>query len=156
MLRLIAEKAPGSLDELARLTGRAKSNLSRTLKSMEGYGLVRLERGERGRIAPRVTHDRVELDLPLTKVQRTVELLDDGHVVLANGWELRHAYKVERRCAEDTQSLRLFIARFGEYATTTFDLESQRVVRVTCLGEPPETTVPTVADTALATTTSGG
>lgn len=70
----------------------------------------------------------------------TIELLDDGHVLLANGWELRHAYRVERRCAEDTQSLRLFIARFGEYATTTFDIERQRVTRVTCDGEPPETT----------------
>jgi predicted transcriptional regulator len=65
LLGVIAEKAPASLDELARLTGRKKSNLSRTLRTMEGYGLVRLERGERGRIAPRVTHDRVELDLPL-------------------------------------------------------------------------------------------
>jgi predicted transcriptional regulator len=66
LLRVIAEKAPGSLDELAQITGRAKSNLSRTLKTMEGYGLVRLERGERGRIAPKVAHDRVELELPLT------------------------------------------------------------------------------------------
>jgi predicted transcriptional regulator len=66
LLRVIAERAPGSLDELARLTGKAKSNLSRTLKTMEGYGLVRLERGARGRIRPKVTHDRVELDLPLT------------------------------------------------------------------------------------------
>jgi predicted transcriptional regulator len=33
---------------------------------MEGYGLVRLDRGERGRVRPKVTHDRVELDLPLT------------------------------------------------------------------------------------------
>jgi len=67
LLRIIVEKAPGSLDALARITGRAKSNLSRTLKTMEGYGLVRLERGERGRIMPRVVHDRVELDLPLTR-----------------------------------------------------------------------------------------
>lgn len=66
LLRIIAEKAPGSLDDLAQITGRAKSNLSRTLKTMEGYGLVRLERGERGRITPKVMHDRVELDLPLT------------------------------------------------------------------------------------------
>lgn len=66
LLRTIAEKAPGSLDELARLTGRAKSNLSRTLKTMAAYGLVRLERGERGRIVPKVMHDRVELHLPLT------------------------------------------------------------------------------------------
>ena len=31
LLCVIAEKAPGSLDELARITGKAKSNLSRTL-----------------------------------------------------------------------------------------------------------------------------
>ncbi len=67
LLRVIVEQAPGSLDELARLTGKAKPNLSRTLKTMAGYGLVRLERGERGRITPRVTHDRVELQLPLTR-----------------------------------------------------------------------------------------
>src|SRR5580700_7304363 len=66
LLRVIAEKAPASLDELARLTGRKKSNLSRTLRTMASYGLVRLERGERGRIAPKLTHDRVELELPLT------------------------------------------------------------------------------------------
>ena len=65
LLRVIAERAPGSLDELAALTGRKKSNLSRTLKTMAGYGLVRLERGERGRIAPKLTHDRIALDLPL-------------------------------------------------------------------------------------------
>jgi predicted transcriptional regulator len=65
LLQVIAKEAPSSLDELARITGRAKSNLSRTLKTMEGYGLVRLERGDKGRITPKVTHDRVELDLPL-------------------------------------------------------------------------------------------
>jgi predicted transcriptional regulator len=66
LLRVIVEQAPGSLDALARITGRAKSNLSRTLRTMAGYGLVRLERGERGRITPTVTHDRVELEVPLT------------------------------------------------------------------------------------------
>ena len=65
LLRVIAERKPGSLDELARITGKAKSNLSRTLRTMEAYGLVRLERGERGRGTPSVVHDRVELDLPL-------------------------------------------------------------------------------------------
>jgi predicted transcriptional regulator len=53
LLRIIAEQAPGSLDDLAQMTGRAKSNLSRTLKTMAGYGLVRLERGERGRVTPK-------------------------------------------------------------------------------------------------------
>jgi predicted transcriptional regulator len=70
LLRVIAEQAPSSLDELARITGKAKSNLSRTLKTMAGYGLVRLERGERGRVTPKVTHDRVELDLPITTGRR--------------------------------------------------------------------------------------
>ena len=66
LLRVIAHRAPASLDELARMTGKAKSNLSRTLRTMERYGLVKLERGERGRVAPKVMHDRVELELPLT------------------------------------------------------------------------------------------
>lgn len=66
LLRVIVEKAPASLDELASLMGRKKSNLARTLRTMEGYGLVRLERGERGRIAPKMVYDRVGLELPLT------------------------------------------------------------------------------------------
>jgi predicted transcriptional regulator len=65
LLQVIVERSPGSLDELAQITGRAKSNLSRTLKTMERYGLVQLERGERGRIKPRVAHRRVRLELPL-------------------------------------------------------------------------------------------
>jgi predicted transcriptional regulator len=67
LLRVIAEKAPNSLDELAELSGRKNSNLSRTLKTMANYGLVRLERGPRGRIAARVVHDRIELELPLVR-----------------------------------------------------------------------------------------
>jgi predicted transcriptional regulator len=70
LLRVIAERGPGSLEELARWTGRAKSNLSRTLKTMERYGLVNLRRGRNGRIAPQVTHDRVALDLPLLATKR--------------------------------------------------------------------------------------
>jgi len=70
LLRVIAERAPGSLHELAQITGKAKSNLSRTLRTMEGYGLVRLERGERGRVTPKVMHDRVELDLQLTRSRK--------------------------------------------------------------------------------------
>jgi hypothetical protein len=37
---------------------------------MEGYGLIRLDRGERGRITPTAMHDRVELDLPLPLSQK--------------------------------------------------------------------------------------
>jgi predicted transcriptional regulator len=65
LLRIIGESAPGSIEELAQLTGRAKSNLSRTLKTMAGYGLVRLEPGQHGRLAPKVIYDRVELGLAI-------------------------------------------------------------------------------------------
>jgi hypothetical protein len=34
------------------------------------HGLVRLERGERCRIIPKLAHDRVELDLPLIRSHR--------------------------------------------------------------------------------------
>ncbi len=67
LLRVIAERTPASLEELAQLTGRRKPNLSRTLKTMANYGLVNLERGPRGRIAPKVVHDRIELELPLVR-----------------------------------------------------------------------------------------
>jgi predicted transcriptional regulator len=44
LLRVIREHKPESLSRLAELTGRAPSNLSRTLKTMEHYGLVELRR----------------------------------------------------------------------------------------------------------------
>nr|WP_323717543.1 helix-turn-helix domain-containing protein [Paracoccus aminovorans] len=65
LLRVIHEREPGSLEELAQITGRAKSNLSRTLKAMAGYGLVRMEKGKGLKLVPKVVHDRVELVLPL-------------------------------------------------------------------------------------------
>lgn len=63
LLRQIAETRPVSLDELAKESGRKKSNLSRTLKTMAGFGLVELDRGERGRISPRVTFDKLVLEI---------------------------------------------------------------------------------------------
>jgi predicted transcriptional regulator len=50
---------------LAQLTGGDKSNLSRTLKTMAGNGMVTLERGERGRIAAKVVHEQVVVQVPL-------------------------------------------------------------------------------------------
>jgi predicted transcriptional regulator len=67
LLRVIAQESPGSLEELSQLTGRKKSNLSRTLKTMANYGLVRLERGPRGRVKAKVAYDRIELELPLAR-----------------------------------------------------------------------------------------
>lgn len=66
LLALIAAERPDSLAELAALSGRARSNLSRTLKTLARYGLVELERGPRGRIAPRVPYSGITLDVPIT------------------------------------------------------------------------------------------
>ncbi|CAN7729633.1 helix-turn-helix domain-containing protein [Paraburkholderia hospita] len=63
LLALIAETNPSSLNELAEKTGRAKSNLSRTLRTMESYGLVHFEKGHGREIAPRVNYSGVELEM---------------------------------------------------------------------------------------------
>jgi predicted transcriptional regulator len=63
LLTLIAQTQPDSLNELAEKTGRAKSNLSRTLKTMESYGLVHFERGPGRQRAPRVNYSGVKLEM---------------------------------------------------------------------------------------------
>ncbi|MPY76561.1 MAG: helix-turn-helix domain-containing protein [Alphaproteobacteria bacterium] len=65
LLELIAKTEPGSLTELAALSGRAKPNLSRTLKTMERHGLVRLKKGVGGSVAPRVLYSDIVLDMPV-------------------------------------------------------------------------------------------
>jgi predicted transcriptional regulator len=67
VLQTIADQAPDSLAQLAELTGRQKSNLSRTLKTMERYGFVKLERGPRGSVVPKVPYQRISLVLPLSR-----------------------------------------------------------------------------------------
>lgn len=67
LLEAIATTAPGSLTELATLTGRKKSNLSRTLKTMARYGFVRLKKGEHGRIIPEVPYTDITLVVPLCR-----------------------------------------------------------------------------------------
>ena len=47
LLRLIRQAKPKTMTELAELTGRQVPNLSRTLRMMEGYGLVAIEKNAR-------------------------------------------------------------------------------------------------------------
>ncbi len=65
LLELIAATHPESLHDLAEQTGRAAGNLSRTLKTMERYGFVRLHRGAKGRIRPEVPYKSISLTLSL-------------------------------------------------------------------------------------------
>ena len=64
LLRLIISHKPDSIAELERLSNRKKSNLSRTLKTLEKYGIVELTK-EHGKIVPHViaTDFKVEFGL---------------------------------------------------------------------------------------------
>lgn len=53
LLKTIIQKKPGSISDLERMTSRKKSNLSRTLKTLERYGVVKLKR-EHGKLIPEV------------------------------------------------------------------------------------------------------
>jgi len=64
LVEAIIETHPDSLQELAESTGRKPSNLSRTLKTMEHYGFVRLHRGARSRLRPEVPYQAISLELP--------------------------------------------------------------------------------------------
>lgn len=66
LLHLIEERKPTSLRELEALSGRKKSNLSRTLHTMADYGIVELVRHQAREVMPRVkaTHFCVEVGLP--------------------------------------------------------------------------------------------
>ena len=73
LLVTIYETQPGSVHELAQSTGRASSNLSRTLKTMERYGLVRFEQGEGKARAPRVVYSDIVLDMHLAPASASLE-----------------------------------------------------------------------------------
>lgn len=66
LLAQIADTHPASLHELAASTGRTPGNLSRTLRTMERYGLVLLHKGERGRLRPEVPYRDVRLEMTLS------------------------------------------------------------------------------------------
>ena len=64
LLEIILEKKPDSLRELAEVSGRKESNLSRTLRTMSRYGIVDLIRDKKA-IKPivKATDFRVEFGL---------------------------------------------------------------------------------------------
>ena len=61
LLKIIFEAEPESISHLAALSGRSQSNLTRTIKTLQRYGLVRLEASGR-RKRPMALASRFELD----------------------------------------------------------------------------------------------
>jgi len=69
-----------------------------------------------------------------------VALPEAGWAQLANRWLVRRASVVERNCAKDTVSLTDFIHQFGKRATSTFNLETQKLTKVACTNDGVLTT----------------
>ncbi len=61
LLNLIKIHHPQSLSELSEISGRRKESLSRTLRTMKGHGIVKLEKGKRNSTVPRVLADSFEV-----------------------------------------------------------------------------------------------
>jgi predicted transcriptional regulator len=70
LLEMIARAKPASMAELARLVKRKPSNLSRTLSTMERYGLIRIRR-EGNRRIPEAIYDRIDVSLVQSAVIAT-------------------------------------------------------------------------------------
>ena len=61
LIEIIRNSRPNSLSELATLSGRRPSNLSRTLKAMEKIGVIEFEQVSKLKKAPRVVYDKFEI-----------------------------------------------------------------------------------------------
>ncbi len=64
LLKIILEHEPQSLVQLERLSNRKKSNLSRTLRTLESFGIVELP-VHKGRLAPKVIATDFHLEFGL-------------------------------------------------------------------------------------------
>lgn len=69
-----------------------------------------------------------------------VSLPEAGWAQLANHWIVRRASVVDRNCVKDTVSLTDFIHQFGKHATSTFNLETQKITKVVCTNDGVPTT----------------
>jgi predicted transcriptional regulator len=66
LLQTILNKHPASIKELEAMTGRKSSSLSRTLKTMERYGIVSLTK-EKNRVKPVVNATEFQIEFGLGK-----------------------------------------------------------------------------------------
>ena len=60
LLEVIRISKPASITELSGITGRKQGNLSRTLRTMSGYGLVKMEKQNRS-MRPVANAERYEI-----------------------------------------------------------------------------------------------
>jgi predicted transcriptional regulator len=68
LLHIIEEQKPKSIRELEELSGRKKSNLSRTLHTMADYGIIDLVRQQARELTPLVKATRFNLEIGLPEM----------------------------------------------------------------------------------------
>lgn len=89
-----------------------------------------------------------------------IDVLDDGYARLFNGWELRYAPILDRRCQDDQgndvefASYREFRDVLGDNFTSVFAIDEQRLVTVICDERVPYAPPPTTTTTPPSTSTS--
>lgn len=63
LMAVLRDRKPQSIAELAEITGRAASNLARTLTKLEAMGFVKMQSVERRKVPTAAIHSlRVEID----------------------------------------------------------------------------------------------
>jgi predicted transcriptional regulator len=73
LLAMIAQKQPKSVAALALLSGRAESNLSRTLAKLQSAGIVRMDDGDGRAKVPSVAIHLFRLEIDVFTAQDHVE-----------------------------------------------------------------------------------
>ena len=81
-----------------------------------------------------------------------IDTLDEGVATLVNGWQLRYAPALDRRCGDEEEfsSYRELRDELGDDFTSVFDTTEQRLVAVVCrerVAYAPTTTLPTTTTT---------
>ncbi len=65
LLALIAEDQPDSITDLAKLSGRGRTSVQRTITTMANIGLVTLKREDHGRMKPFFPYSDIVLNLAI-------------------------------------------------------------------------------------------
>ena len=68
LLKVIKEKSPGSIYELAKIVDRDLKSVTTDVKVLEEYWLISLEKSEEGRakVKPEVSFDKLNIEIALT------------------------------------------------------------------------------------------
>jgi predicted transcriptional regulator len=74
LLATIRDREPKSIADLAKMTGRAAPNLTRTLNKLEGAGLIRMETINRRKV-PRTTITKLSVEIDPFAVNDRVEVV---------------------------------------------------------------------------------